>query len=110
MKAVTYHGKRDVCVDSVPDPTIQEPTDAIVRVTSSRLCGSDLHLYEHFDPFVEVGDPKRNTARSSYPKACPTSDSCSSPMFSLPRGRRLSTRRFQTAAASPCSGLDPSVR
>ena len=44
MRAVTCHGKRDVRVDSVDDPTIQEPTDAIVRVTSSGICGSDLHL------------------------------------------------------------------
>jgi threonine dehydrogenase-like Zn-dependent dehydrogenase len=52
---VTYHGKRDVRVDTVADPTIQEPTDAIVRVTSSGLCGSDLHLYELFGPFIDVG-------------------------------------------------------
>jgi threonine dehydrogenase-like Zn-dependent dehydrogenase len=56
MRAVTYHGKRDVRVDTVADPTIQEPTDAIVRVTSSGLCGSDLHLYELFGPFIDVGD------------------------------------------------------
>ena len=46
MKAVTWHGKRDVRVDEVPDPAIEEPTDAIVRVTSTGICGSDLHLYE----------------------------------------------------------------
>ena len=46
MRAVVYHGKRDVRVDTVPDPTIEEPTDAIVRVTSTGICGSDLHLYE----------------------------------------------------------------
>src|ERR1700733_8365693 len=45
MKALTFHGKEDVRVDQVPDPTIQEPTDAIVRITSSAICGSDLHLY-----------------------------------------------------------------
>jgi threonine dehydrogenase-like Zn-dependent dehydrogenase len=56
MKAVTWHGKRDVRVDNVPDPTIQEPTDAIVRVTSTGLCGSDLHLYEVLAPFMEPGD------------------------------------------------------
>ncbi len=56
MKALTYHGKRDVRVDEVPDPTIQEPTDAIVRITSSGLCGSDLHLYELFGPFIDEGD------------------------------------------------------
>jgi threonine dehydrogenase-like Zn-dependent dehydrogenase len=56
MKAVTYHGKRDVRVDSVPDPAIQEPTDAIVRITTTAICGSDLHLYEVLGPFLDVGD------------------------------------------------------
>src|SRR5437588_1375316 len=56
MKAVTFHGKRDVRVDNVPDPTIQEPTDAIIRITSSGICGSDLHLYEVLGPFMGEGD------------------------------------------------------
>ena len=56
MKAVTYHGKRDVRVDTVPDPTIEEPTDAIVRVTSTGICGSDLHLYEVLGAFMDEGD------------------------------------------------------
>jgi threonine dehydrogenase-like Zn-dependent dehydrogenase len=44
MKALTWHGRRDVRVDDVPDPTIQKPTDAIVRITTTAICGSDLHL------------------------------------------------------------------
>ncbi len=56
MKAVTYHGKRDVRVDNVPDPAIEQPTDAIVRVTSSGICGSDLHLYEMMGAFMDEGD------------------------------------------------------
>jgi threonine dehydrogenase-like Zn-dependent dehydrogenase len=56
MKALTWHGKRDVRVETVPDPTIQEPTDAIIRVTSTGLCGSDLHLYEVLGPFLQEGD------------------------------------------------------
>jgi threonine dehydrogenase-like Zn-dependent dehydrogenase len=56
MRAVTFHARRDVRVDEVPDPTIQEPTDAIVRVTSTAICGSDLHLYELFGPFIDEGD------------------------------------------------------
>jgi threonine dehydrogenase-like Zn-dependent dehydrogenase len=56
MKAVTWHGKRDVRVDDVPDPMIEQPTDAIVRVTSSGICGSDLHLYEVLGPFMQEGD------------------------------------------------------
>jgi threonine dehydrogenase-like Zn-dependent dehydrogenase len=56
VKAVTFHGKRDVRVDTVPDPSIEFPTDAIVRITSSGICGSDLHLYEVMGPFIEEGD------------------------------------------------------
>jgi threonine dehydrogenase-like Zn-dependent dehydrogenase len=56
MKAVTFHGRRDVRVDQVPDPRIQEPTDAIVRITSTAICGSDLHLYEVLGPFIDEGD------------------------------------------------------
>jgi threonine dehydrogenase-like Zn-dependent dehydrogenase len=56
MKAVTWHGKRDVRVDHVPDPAIEAPTDAIVRVTTTGLCGSDLHLYEVMGAFMEEGD------------------------------------------------------
>ncbi|HET8683925.1 MAG TPA: zinc-dependent alcohol dehydrogenase [Micromonosporaceae bacterium] len=56
MKAVTWHGKRDVRVEDVPDPRIQEPTDAVVRITSTGICGSDLHLYEVLGPFLSKGD------------------------------------------------------
>jgi threonine dehydrogenase-like Zn-dependent dehydrogenase len=56
VKAVTWHGKRDIRVDTVADPVIQEPTDVIVRITSTGICGSDLHLYEVMGPFLEEGD------------------------------------------------------
>ncbi|MFD3894516.1 zinc-dependent alcohol dehydrogenase [Streptomyces cellulosae] len=56
MKALTWQGKRDVRVETVPDPKIEEPTDAIIRITSSGLCGSDLHLYEVLTPFMTPGD------------------------------------------------------
>jgi threonine dehydrogenase-like Zn-dependent dehydrogenase len=56
MQAVVWHGKRDVRVDEVPDPRIQESSDAIVRVTSTGICGSDLHLYEVLTPFMVEGD------------------------------------------------------
>jgi len=46
MKALCWHGKNDVRVDTVPDPTIQEATDAIIKITSTAICGSDLHLYD----------------------------------------------------------------
>jgi threonine dehydrogenase-like Zn-dependent dehydrogenase len=56
MRAVAWHGKEDVRVDTVPDPVIEEPTDAIVRITSSAICGSDLHLYGVLGMFMEAGD------------------------------------------------------
>jgi threonine dehydrogenase-like Zn-dependent dehydrogenase len=56
MKAVTWHGRRDVRVEDVPDPAIEQPTDAIVRITTTAICGSDLHLYEVMGPFMEPGD------------------------------------------------------
>ncbi len=56
MRAVTWHGRADVRVDTVLDPVIQEPTDVIIEVTSSGICGSDLHLIEVMAPFMSVGD------------------------------------------------------
>ena len=56
MRAVVWHGKEDVRVDQVPDPTIQEPTDALVRITSTAICGSDLHLYSKLWPAMREGD------------------------------------------------------
>jgi threonine dehydrogenase-like Zn-dependent dehydrogenase len=56
MKAVVWHGKRDVRVETVPDPVIQEPNDIVIRVTSSGICGSDLHLYEVLGPYMSEGD------------------------------------------------------
>jgi threonine dehydrogenase-like Zn-dependent dehydrogenase len=56
MRALTWQGKRSVSVETVPDPTIQKPNDAIIRVTSTAICGSDLHLYEVLGPFLSPGD------------------------------------------------------
>jgi len=56
MKAVTWQAARKVSVDTVPDPTIVDPTDAIIRVTTTGLCGSDLHLYDPLAPFMTPGD------------------------------------------------------
>lgn len=56
MKALCWHGTGDVRVDTVPDPTIQNPRDAIIRITSSGICGSDLHLFDGFMPTMEKGD------------------------------------------------------
>jgi len=56
MRAVTWQGARKVSVDTVPDPTIIDPTDAVIRVTTTGLCGSDLHLYDPLAPFMTPGD------------------------------------------------------
>ncbi len=56
MRALTYHGKHDVRVDTVPDPEIVNPRDAIIEVTSTAICGSDLHLYGGVIPGVMSGD------------------------------------------------------
>ena len=56
MKALTYHGIEDVRVDDVADPRIQDPDDVIVRITSTGLCGSDLHLYKILGAFIDEGD------------------------------------------------------
>lgn len=56
MKALCWHGAHDVRVDNVPDPTIQKPDDIVIRVTSTAICGSDLHLYNGLMPTMEKGD------------------------------------------------------
>ena len=56
MRAVTWQGKRNVTVENVPDPTIEKPNDAVIKVTSTNICGSDLHLYETLTAFMNEGD------------------------------------------------------
>ncbi|MCB8822779.1 zinc-dependent alcohol dehydrogenase [Microvirga rosea] len=56
MKALRWHGKEDIRCESVPDPQIEDPRDAIIKVTSCAICGSDLHLYDHFMPGMQKGD------------------------------------------------------
>ena len=56
MRALTWHGIEDVRVTDVPDPVIADTTDAIVRVTSTAICGSDLHLYRVLAPYLQPGD------------------------------------------------------
>src|SRR4051812_5000641 len=56
MLAVVWQGRRDVRVEQVPDPRIEDPLDAIISVTSTNICGSDLHLYEVLGAFMEPGD------------------------------------------------------
>jgi threonine dehydrogenase-like Zn-dependent dehydrogenase len=56
VRALVWHGKENVRVDTVPDPTIVDPTDAIIKITSTAICGSDLHLYDGYQPTMERGD------------------------------------------------------
>lgn len=56
MRALCWHGKEDVSVDTIDDPTIEDPRDAIVRVTATAICGSDLHIYGGMVPTMENGD------------------------------------------------------
>jgi threonine dehydrogenase-like Zn-dependent dehydrogenase len=56
MRALTFQGRRAVSVETVPDPVIEQPNDAIIKVTSTAICGSDLHLYEVLGPFLKPGD------------------------------------------------------
>ena len=103
MKATCWHGKRDMRVENVPDPTILNQRDAIVRVTSTAICGSDLHLYNGFVPtlkkgdvlghefmgeVVEVGRGVNNLRIGDrvvvpFPIACGACLACQSQMFSL---------------------------
>jgi threonine dehydrogenase-like Zn-dependent dehydrogenase len=56
MRALVWHGTQDIRCDTVPDPKIEDERDAIIRVTTCAICGSDLHLYDHFMPGMEKGD------------------------------------------------------
>ena len=56
MRALVWHGKEDVRCDKVPDPKIEDPRDAIVKITATAICGSDLHLYDGYMPTMESGD------------------------------------------------------
>jgi threonine dehydrogenase-like Zn-dependent dehydrogenase len=56
MKALTWHGKKDVRIETVPDPRIEDASDIVVKVTSTAICGSDLHIYDGFVPQMKSGD------------------------------------------------------
>lgn len=73
MKAVTWQGKRSVSVDSVPDPVLEQDNDVIIEVTSTAICGSDLHLYEVLGPFMDPGDIIGHEPMGRVVEAGPTS-------------------------------------
>jgi D-arabinose 1-dehydrogenase-like Zn-dependent alcohol dehydrogenase len=72
VRALTWQGKRDVRVETVPDPGIEQPTDAIVRITSTAICGWDLHLYEILSPFLTPGDMLGHEPMGSWRRSAPT--------------------------------------
>ena len=73
MKAVTWQGKRSVSVDTVPDPVLEQDNDVIIEVTSTAICGSDLHLYEVLGPFMDPGDIIGHEPMGRVVEAGPTS-------------------------------------
>lgn len=73
MKAVTWQGKRSVSVDTVPDPALEHDNDVIIEVTSTAICGSDLHLYEVLGPFMDPGDIIGHEPMGRVVEAGPTS-------------------------------------
>src|SRR5512133_1020643 len=103
MRAVVYHGAHNVKVENVPDPQIIDERDAIVRVTSTAICGSDLHLYDGYIPTTEHGDifghefmgevvetgPQVKNLRKGdrvvvpFPIACGTCEFCKKELYSL---------------------------
>src|SRR5437588_7692148 len=103
MKALCWYGRKDVRVESMPDPAILNPRDAIVKITSTAICGSDLHLYDGYVPtmrrgdilghefmgeLVEVGSAVSNLSIGDrvvvpFPIACGNCNACAHEMFSV---------------------------
>jgi glutathione-independent formaldehyde dehydrogenase len=69
MKAVVYHGPRQVSVDEVPDARVEKPTDVLVQITATNTCGSDLHMYEGRTDFAEGGSSGTRTSGRSLKSA-----------------------------------------
>ena len=97
MRALTWHGKRDVRVDTVPDPKIKDPTDIIVRITSTGICGSDLHLYEVLGPYLDEGDILGHERWESSRRSAPRSQRSRWATVSL-------SRSMSPAAPAGCAG------
>lgn len=73
MKAVTWQGRRKVSVDDVPDAKIEKPTDAVIRITTTNICGSDLHLYEVLGAFMKPATFSGTNRWGSWKKSAPVS-------------------------------------
>jgi len=91
MKALCWHGKGDVRVDTVPDPKIESPRDAVIRVTSPAICGSDLHLFDGYMPTMESGDVLGHELRVKSTRLPSSRTACRFPKRR--RGTRCSATR-----------------
>lgn len=129
MRATCWHGKQDIRVENVPEPKILNKRDAIVRVTSTAICGSDLHLYNGLIPTMVSGDilghefmgevvdvgPEVKNLRTGdrvvvpFPIACGACSACKSSMYSLceTRTRTHGWRRSSWATRRPAFSATP---
>src|SRR5215218_142668 len=125
MKANCWHGKQDVRVERVPDPKILNDGDAIVKITSTTICGSDLHLYDHYVPtmakgdvlghefmgeVVEVGRGVRNLKIGDrvvvpFPIACGACNACERGLFSLCENSNPNARLAEKMFGHPTAGI-----
>jgi threonine dehydrogenase-like Zn-dependent dehydrogenase len=71
MRALVWHGTQDIRCDTVPDPEIEDGRDAIIKVTSCAICGSDLHLYDHYIPAMKSGDIWATRAWAKWSRSAP---------------------------------------
>ena len=118
MRALTWHGRHDVRVDTVPDPEIVNPRDAIIKITSTAICGSDLHLYDGYIPTMRAGDilghenmgevvevGSKSTLKKGqrvvipFTVSCSSTESCAKPWTSAAGSRRSPRRRVPSCIA-----------
>lgn len=125
MKATVWMGKRDIRVENVPDPVILDPRDVIVRITTTAICGSDLHLYNGFNPMmkkgdilghefmgevVEVGSAVRKLRVGDrvvvpFPIACGSCFSCQKGLFSLCENSNPNASLAEKLMGYPTAGI-----
>jgi hypothetical protein len=101
MKAVTWQGRRSVSVEDVEDPIIKEPNDAIIKVTSTNICGSDLHALKHAEKFVEVSKRAGALVLLLLFAALPVSAGVAQVKLKLPLKPRLPLRGNEKIALAP---------
>ena len=125
MKALCWYGKYDVRVENVPDPEILNPRDAIVKITSTAICGSDLHLYDGYMPTLEAGDVLGHEFMGEivekgkgvknlkvgdrvvvpFPIACGNCNACEKELFSLCENSNPNARLAEKMFGHPTAGI-----